>query len=123
DRRALWALTLTQPVFNLSAWGGLKRAEYVASLADVVQANAYQDLILRVSQAYFEVLAAQDTLRALQAQKDAVTTQLRAARQGFELGSTTIADTYEAQARLDLLNASELQAENILQVSQDELAR
>ncbi|MDS1139250.1 TolC family outer membrane protein [Pusillimonas sp. SM2304] len=123
DRRALWALTLTQPIIDLSAWGGLKRAEYIASLADVAQANAYQDLILRVSQAYFDVLAAQDTLRALRAEKAAVETQLRAARQGFELGSTTIADTYEAQARLDLLNAGELQAENALQINQDELAR
>src|SRR5690606_39209442 len=52
DRRALWALTLTQPIINISAWGGLQRAEYIASLADVAQANAYQDLILRVSQAY-----------------------------------------------------------------------
>ena len=121
--RALWSLTLTQPIFDLSAWSGLQQAEYVAGLADVQQASAYQDLILRVAQAYFDVLAAQDTLRALRAQKEAVDTQLRAAHQGFELGSTTIADTYEAQARLDLINASELQAENVLQLSTDQLAR
>jgi outer membrane protein len=59
----------------------------------------------------------------LQAEKNAVQTQLHAAQKGFELGSTTIADTYEAQARLDLLNASELQAQNVLQVSQDLLAK
>ncbi len=123
DRRALWALTLTQPIIDISAWGGLQRAEYIASLADIEQANAYQNLILRVAQAYFDILAAQDTLRALRAEKAAVDTQLRAARQGFELGSTTIADTYEAQARLDLLNAGELQAENLLQISLDQLAR
>ncbi|NYT84200.1 TolC family outer membrane protein [Pollutimonas harenae] len=123
EGRALWSLTLTQPIIDLSAWGGLQRAEYVAGLADVQQANAYQELILRVAQAYFDVLAAQDTLRALKAEKEAVDTQLRAARQGFELGSTTIADTYEAQARLDLINASELLAENVLQLSVDQLAR
>jgi outer membrane protein len=123
SRRALWALTLVQPLVDISAWGELKRAEYIARSADVVQARAYQDLILRVAQAYFDVLAAQDTLRTLQVQKSAVQTQLRAAQQGFELGSTTIADTYEAQARLDLLNASELQAINTLQVSEDLLAR
>lgn len=123
SRRALWALTLTQPLVDISAWGELKRAEYIASLADITRARAYQDLILRVSQAYFDVLAAQDTLRALLAQKAAVETQLQAARQGFELGSTTIADTYEAQARLDLLNASELQSRNALQIAQDQLAR
>src|SRR5690606_18931841 len=123
QRRGLWALTLIQPLFDISAWGGLKRAEFIAKSADVTQARAYQELILRVSQAYFDVLAAQDTLRALQAQKSAVETQLRAAKQGFELGSTTITDTYEAQARLDLLNAGELQAVNVLQVSQDQLAK
>ncbi|HEY9573768.1 MAG TPA: TolC family protein, partial [Pusillimonas sp.] len=122
ERRALWALTLVQPLFDASAWGGLKRAEFIAKSADIDQARAYQDLILRVAQAYFDVLAAQDTLHALQAQKAAVETQLRAAKQGFELGATTITDTYEAQSRLDLLNASELQATNTLQVSHDKLA-
>jgi outer membrane protein len=121
--RAAWALTLTQPVVDIAAWGALKRAEYVASAADIAQSQSYQNLILRVAQAYFDVLAAQDTLRALHAQKSAVETQLRAAKQGFELGATTITDTYEAQSRLDLLNASELQAQNVLQVSQDQLAK
>jgi len=123
DRSALWALTLTQPIIDIGAWDAYKQSQYLAGAADVAQASAYQDLILRVSQAYFDVLAAQDTLRALQAEKDAIQTQLRAARQSFELGSTTITDTYEAQARLDLVKASELQARNVLQVSEDELAR
>jgi outer membrane protein len=123
SRRAAWALNLVQPIVDISAWGELKRAEYIARSADVTQARAYQDLILRVAQAYFDVLAAQDTLRTLRVQKSAVQTQLRAAQQGFELGSTTIADAYEAQSRLDLLNASELQAINALQVSEDLLAR
>ncbi|HUH58518.1 MAG TPA: TolC family outer membrane protein [Candidimonas sp.] len=123
QRRALWALTLIQPVVDASAWGNYKRTEYIAALADVAQASAYQDLALRVAQSYFDVLAAQDTLRALRAEKDAVQTQLRAAQQGFELGSTTIADTYEAQARLDLLNADELRAINAYDVSVDVLAQ
>ncbi|TEA78297.1 TolC family outer membrane protein [Allopusillimonas ginsengisoli] len=122
DRSALWTLRLTQPIIDIGAWDALKQSQYIARSADVARAGAYQDLILRVAQAYFDVLAAQDTLRALQAEKDAIQTQLQAARQGFELGSTTITDTYEAQARLDLVNASELQARNILQVSEDILA-
>ena len=123
ENRAFWALTLVQPVVNIGAWGELKRADYIAKSGDVAQAASYQELILRVAQAYFDVLAAQDTLRALEAEKSAVQSQLRAAQQGFELGSTTIADTYEAQARLDLLNASDFQVRNILQVSEDRLAR
>src|SRR5690606_3622526 len=122
DRSALWTLRLTQPIIDIGAWDALKQSQYIARSADVARAGAYQDLILRVAQAYFDVLAAQDTLRALQAEKEAIQTQLQAARQGFELGSTTITDTYEAQARLDLVNASELQARNILQVNEDILA-
>ena len=81
-----------------------------------------QDLMLRVSQSYFDVLAAQDTLSTLKAQQAAIDEQLRAADQSFQLGGTTITDTYEAKSRLDLTRASVLQAENALQVAQDKLA-
>ncbi|MBP6020727.1 MAG: TolC family outer membrane protein [Burkholderiaceae bacterium] len=123
QQRGLWALSLSQPIIDIGAWGQLQQADSIAKRADVTQSQAYQDLILRVSLAYFNVLAAQDTLRALEAQKSAVQTQLQAAKLGFELGSTTITDTHEAQARLDLLLATELQAENDLQLSRDQLAK
>jgi outer membrane protein len=123
SNRAEWALSLTQPIFDLGAWRGLEQAGYVARAGQVSTTQAYQNLILRVSQAYFDVLAAQDTLRALLAEKEAIQTQLRAAERGFELGSTTIADTYEAQSRLDIVNANEVLARNALQNSQDSLAR
>lgn len=121
-QRALWALTLSQPIVDISAWNSLERAQYIAAAADVAQAQGLQNLILQVTQAYFNVLTAQDTLRALQAQKQAIETQLQAAQHGFELGSTSITDTHEAQARLDLLMASEYDAINALQVSNDVLA-
>src|SRR5690625_1073907 len=121
-QRAIWALTLTQPVVDLSAWNTLQQAQYVAASADVAQAQGLQNLMLRVAQAYFDVLTAQDTLRALNAQRLAIEHQLEAARHGFELGSTSITDTHEAQARLDLLQASEYDAVNALQVARDILA-
>lgn len=121
-QRASWALTLTQPVLDLSAWGTLQQAQYIAAASDVIQAQGLQNLILRVTQAYFDVLTAQDTLRALQAQKLAIETQLLAAQHSFELGSTSVTDIHEAQARLDLLQASEYDAVNALQVSKDILA-
>ena len=120
---AEWALSLTQPIFDLGAWRGLEQAGYVARAGQVSTTQAYQNLILRVAQAYFDVLAAQDTLRALLAEKQAIETQLRAAERGFELGSTTIADTYEAQSRLDIVTANEVRARNELQNSTDRLAR
>ena len=86
---------------------------------DVAQAQldaATQDLLVRVSQGYFDVLAAQDTLTFVQAQKAAVSEQLAAAKRNFEVGTSTITDTREAQARYDLVTAQEVAAENDLRV-------
>jgi len=86
---------------------------------DVAQAQldaATQDLLVRVSQAYFDVLAAQDTLTFVQAQKAAVSEQLAAAKRNFEVGTSTVTDSREAQARFDLVSAQEIAAENDLRV-------
>ena len=77
---------------------------------------AEQDLMVRVSQAYFDVLAAQDTLAFVQAQKTAVAEQLASAKRNFEVGTATITDTREAQAGFDLVVAQEIAAQNDLQV-------
>ena len=121
-QRAWWNLALTQPIIDLRAWEAFEQAEYVVRAADASQAMALQDLILRVTQAYFDILSTQDSLRALEAQILAVQTQLEAARHGFELGSTTITDTHETRARLDLLQANALELSNQLQINRDRLA-
>ncbi len=123
DRRAAWSLTLVQPLFDLPAWNAMQRADFEVGQADIAHRIAYQDLLLRTAQAYFDVLAAQDSLRALLSEKAAIETQLRAAQQGFELGATTITDAHEAQARLDLVLASEVNLRNELQLAEDALAR
>ncbi len=76
--------------------------------------TAEQDLILRVAQAYFDVLAAQDALATTRASKAAITEQLASAKRNFEVGTATITDTREAQARFDLATAQELAADNDL---------
>jgi len=86
---------------------------------DVAQAQlqaAEQDLIVRVSQAYFDVLAATDTLAFVRAQKSAVSEQLASAKRNFEVGTSTITDSREAQARSDLVTAQEIAAENDLRI-------
>jgi len=75
---------------------------------------AEQDLIVRVAQAYFDVLSAQDTLATTRASKAAITEQLASAKRNFEVGTATITDTREAQARFDLATAQEIFAENDL---------
>ncbi len=84
--------------------------------ARLVQAE--QDLIVRSSQAYFDVLAAQDTLAFVQAQKAAVAEQLASAKRNFEVGTTTVTDSREAQAQYDLVVAREIAAANDLRVKQ-----
>jgi outer membrane protein len=77
---------------------------------------ADQDLMVRISQAYFDVLASQDSLTFVLAQKTAVAEQLAAAKRNFEVGTSTITDSREAQARFDLVVAQQLAAENDLLV-------
>lgn len=122
DKRALWSVNLSQPLVDIRAWRAMEQAQYASNAAKVDFLQARQALILRVSQAYFDVLAAQDVLRALQAEKQAVETQLQAAQQSFELGSTTSTDAHEAQARLDLVNAREHDAKTTLENRLDALA-
>lgn len=110
------ALNASQPLYrpanNATAAQGKKQAE----LAQAQLQAADQDLIVRVSQAYFDVLAAQDSLGFVKAQKAAVSEQLASAKRNFEVGTATITDTREAQARFDLVLAQEIAAENDLRV-------
>src|SRR5690606_20929347 len=81
NRRADWSLALVQPLFNLPAWNALERADFQVAQADIAHRIAYQDLLLRTAQAYFDVLAVKDSLRALMSEKAAIEYQLKAAQQ------------------------------------------
>lgn len=116
-----WNVSLTQPLFRWQNWVGYKQAELAAALAEMQYVQASQDLILRVAQAYFDVLLAQEALATAQAQKAAITEQLEAAKKSFEVGTATITDTHEAQARFDLALAAEIAAENDLAVKRQAL--
>ncbi len=116
-----WAVVLRQPIINLSAYKLYERSQQQAGMAVIAEEQARQDLMLRVSQAYFDVLAEQDSLRSLQAQQRAVSHQLQAAQRSFELGGATITDAHEARARLDLLQANIVVAENALQTQRQRL--
>jgi outer membrane protein len=82
---------------------------------------AEQDLVLRTAQAYFDVLIAQDSVQLAEAQKTAITEQLAQAKRNFEVGSATITDTHEAQARHDLTYAQEISAQNNLEIKRSAL--
>lgn len=107
-------ISALQPLFNRSNSTTIDQAEksYAASMADLETAE--QDLVVRLSQAYFDVLGAQDTLATTRANKTAIAEQLASAKRNFEVGTATITDTREAQARYDLATAQEIAAENDL---------
>lgn len=109
-------LSASQPLYRPANLATARQGERQAELAEFQLTAASQDLMIRVSQAYFDVLAAQDTLAFVRAQKAATAEQLASARRNFEVGTSTITDTREAQARYDLVLAQEIAAENDLRV-------
>ncbi len=109
-----YQLTLTQPVFRRQNFLQHDEAEYQVKQAQATFDQAAQDLILRAAQAYFDVLGAQDTLELDRAQTKAISEQLEQAKRNFEVGTATIVDTHEAQARHDLAVSQEIAAQNDL---------
>lgn len=109
-------LNLSQPLYRPANWATYQQASRQVEQSQAQLETANQDLIVRTSQAYFDVLAAQDTLTFVRAQKAAVAEQLASAKRNFEVGTSTITDTREAQARYDLVIAQEIAAENDLRV-------
>jgi outer membrane protein len=109
-------VSASQPLYRPANFATYEQGKRQVELAQAQLVAASQDLIIRVSQAYFDVLAAQDTLAFVRAQKTAVNEQLAFAKRNFEVGTSTITDTREAQARYDLVIAQEIAAENDLRV-------
>ena len=106
----------SQPLFRPANRATFDQAQRQLAQSEAQLGAATQDLIIRLSQAYFDVLASQDTLTFVRAQKAAVAEQLASAKRNFEVGTSTITDSREAQARFDLVIAQEIAAENDLRV-------
>jgi outer membrane protein len=114
-------VTLQQPLFRWDRWETYQQSKLQQAISEAQFAQAQQDLITRVSQAYFDVLAAQDTLESTRAQKAATTEQLASAKRNFEVGTQTITDTHEAQAAYDLVVSQEIAAVNDLETKKTAL--
>jgi outer membrane protein len=109
-------VSASQPLYRPGNWATYEQGKKQFALAQAQLTVAEQDLLVRVSQAYFDVLAATDSLAFIKSQKAAVGEQLASAKRNFEVGTSTITDTREAQARFDLVTAQELAAENDLRI-------
>lgn len=115
-------LTVTQPIYRRQNIAAFEQSKTQLEQADAQLAQATQDLITRVTQAYFDVLLAQDNVAFAGAQKTAIAEQLAQAKRNFEVGNATITDTHDAQARYDLTVSQEIAAQNDLEVKRRQLA-
>jgi len=116
-----YTITLTQPLFRWQNWETYQQGKLLVVQSEAIFAQSGQDLIVRTAQAYFDVLAAQDALAVAGAQKTAISEQLAQAKRNFEVGTSTIVDTNEAQSRYDLAVASEIAANNDLETKRTAL--
>ena len=116
-----YSVSLTQPLFNWQNIMVYREAGFKVAQAEAVFAQVAQDLIVRVAQAYFDVLSSQDSLAFIQAQKTAISEQLAQAKRNFEVGTATITDTHEAQARFDLSASQEIAAQSDLEIKKSAL--
>jgi outer membrane protein len=111
-----YTLSLSQPIYRKQNFAQYQQAKSQTAQAGIQFDVARQDLILRVAQAYFDVLLAQDNVDLAGAQKAAIAEQLAQAKRNFEVGTATIVDTHEAQARYDLATSQEIAAQNDLEI-------
>src|SRR5690606_21256389 len=99
--QTLFTLSLTQPIFNLPAWYDHKRGATISEHARILFAADQQDLILRVTEAYFNVLRASENLSSAIAEEEAIQRQLEQTRQRYEVGLLPLTDVHEAEAAYD----------------------
>ncbi|MEY2840352.1 MAG: hypothetical protein RJB60_2651, partial [Pseudomonadota bacterium] len=110
------ALQAKQSLYNRSTNAAVEQAEQALKATETDLKIAEDDLMVRLTQAYFDVLGARDVQTTAQTNKKGFAEQLASAKRNFEVGNSTITDTREAQARFDLATAQEIAADNDLKV-------
>ena len=119
DETKRWQLGLRQTLFRWDQIVGLRRADKIVARAEADREAAQQDLIVRVGRTYFGVLAAEDRLTSIHANRKAIARQLEQAKQRFEVGLIAITDVQESQAAHDQAVADEINAKRILAVARE----
>jgi len=114
SNKTVFSLSLSQPLYRKDYWIQLQQSDNQIAQAEANYATEQQGLIMRIAQAYFDVLSAQDTLGFTQAETKAILRQLDQAQQRFDVGLIAITSVHEAQAAYDKARADEIQAENEL---------
>lgn len=121
--RENYRIALRQTLFNWQQFAGLDRADREVARAEAEFASVTQDLIIRVADRYFTVLAASEGVRFAQAELEAIERQLDQAQERFEVGLIAITDVKAAQASYDLAVSREIRARNDLENAREDLRR
>ncbi len=116
-----WSVSITQQIYRHDSWIGLSQAEKQAKQALLSFESEKQALIVRVAEAYFNVLGAQDGVEFAVAEKESLAKELEQTKQRFEVGLIAITDVHETQARYDQSLANEIIAQNLLDNSFESL--
>lgn len=114
---------LTQPLYRHSNFAAYRQGKAIAAQAEADLAIAAGELITRVAQAYFQVLAAEDAQEFARTEKAAIEGQLQLAERNFSVGNATVVDVHEARARFDLAAAQVVVAENQLLAKREALTQ
>jgi len=117
-----YSISLNQSIYKHSNYKTLQKTDLAISAATATIVSARQDLIVRLAEAYFNVLGAQDNLKFASAEKEAIDKQLEQSKKRFEVGLIAITDVKEAQASYDTSVAQEIEAQNILSANLEALA-
>ncbi len=118
-----YSLSISQVIFNHQLNSAQKQSALVVKEAEANFENTKQNIFLKITSAYFDVLNAQDDLKTVEAEKKAVAEQLDFAKRNFEVGTSTITDQQEAQARFDLIRATEIRNRNDLAIKRTNLEK
>lgn len=118
-----YGVGVVQPLFRKESFALSSQAGLIVEQAELNWAMARQDLSVRLTQAYFRVLQADDRLQSFEAELAAISSQLQRSRRAFEIGTATVADVNDAQARFDLVQAHRLRALNETRLAREALRR
>jgi outer membrane protein len=108
------SLDITQPIYHREFWVQLEQADNTIAQAESAYAGQVQDLMIRTSRAYFDILSAQDELEFAESENEAIKRQLEQSKQRFEVGFIAITDVFESQARFDQSYADLIVARNVV---------
>ena len=116
-----WSVTLSQDIYNHANWLTLRQSEKRALQSNINHEDSKHDLIIRVAEAYFNVLGSMDSLEFSKAETEAVSKELAQTKQRFEVGLIAMTDVHEAQSRHDRAVANQISAQNALDNSHEAL--